>query len=124
MNEAPRHKFNRLVNALDELVAHEAATLQARDYEGVVAIGRRADPVVAALAELGPDVADDMARARVAGLLARRQHSIEFLETQLVTAREELLALQGSMQRVSRLAPVYGRAEGGAGTAPRFSAAG
>lgn len=121
--EAARRKFDRLLGALDDLVTQEAATLQARDFDSVVAIGQRADPVVAGLAELAPEVADDLARAKVAGLLARRQHNMDFLETQLVTAREELLALSSSMRRVSRLVPAYAKAEG-LGAPSRFSAAG
>ena len=114
MKQSPRQKFNRLLGALDELVAQETATLADRDFEGVREIQERAAPVVAGLAELGPDVADELARARVAGLLARRQHNIDFIETQLATVREELQSLQESTRRVASIAPVYGRAERGA----------
>jgi hypothetical protein len=94
------------------LVALEAATLAQRDFDAVNSIQKRTEPLVAALAELGAGAADDRARARVASLLSRRQHSIDFLESQLATARNELNSVQESTQRVARIAPVYGRAEG------------
>lgn len=122
--EAPEQKFNRLLGALDELVALEAATLAQRDFTAVDAIQRRAEPLVAGLAELGPEAADARARARVASLLSRRQHSIEFLESQLATAREELNSVQESTQRVARIAPVYGRAESAGPASSKLNAAG
>ncbi|MEO6004635.1 MAG: hypothetical protein ABIZ04_14700 [Opitutus sp.] len=107
--EKPQQKFNRLVGALDDLVTQEAATLAERNFEGAVEIQERAEPLVSAIADLGAVVADAVARARVAGLLARRQHNIDFLESQLATARAELMAIQGSALRVAQIAPVYGR---------------
>ena len=104
-----RHTFNRLVGALEDLVTREAATLAEHDYQAVQEIQQRAAPVVDAIAALGGDIADEVARARVAGLLARRQHSIDALEAQLATARAELMAVQESTQRAAKILPVYGR---------------
>ena len=108
--EAPRQRFDRLVGALDDLVTREAATLAEKDYVAVAEIQRSAEPVVAAIADMGSVIADAVARARVASLLARRQHSIDFIESQLATARSELMAVQESSVRVAKIAPVYGRA--------------
>ncbi|MEO7597403.1 MAG: hypothetical protein ABIV50_00610 [Opitutus sp.] len=108
--EAPRQKFNRLVSALDDLVTREAATLAEKDYAAVAEIQRSAEPVVAAITDMGSVISDAVARARVAGLLARRQHSLDFIESQLETARSELMAVQESSVRVAKIAPVYGRA--------------
>lgn len=122
MQSAPQ-RFNRILSALDELVTQEMVTARAGDYASVDEIQRRAAPLVETLAELGPEAADAAARARVAGLLARRQHNIDFIESQLATAQAELLAVQTSTSRVARIAPAYARAEGSP-TARRFSAAG
>ncbi|HWL16857.1 MAG TPA: hypothetical protein VNR00_14715 [Opitutus sp.] len=124
MKDAAREKFNRLVDALDDLVLQEAASLAHGDYDALQAIQERADPVVAGLSDLGSDVADERARARVAGLLARRQHSMEFLESQLAVARAELAALQESATRVAQIAPAYGRAERTPPTSSRFQGRG
>ena len=107
--DAPRKKFNRLVEALEDLVTHEAATVAEHNYAAVADIQRRSEPVVEAIAELGAVVADAVARARVAGLLARRQHSIDYIESQLATARSELMAVQESSSRVAQIGPAYGR---------------
>ena len=107
--EAPRQTFNRLVGALEDLVAHEAASLAEHNYEAVGDIQRRTQTVVEAIADLGSMVSDAVARARVAGLLARRQHNIDFIESQLATARFELMAVQESTLRAAKIAPAYGR---------------
>lgn len=119
-----RKKFNRLVDALDTLVAQESATLAERDYAAAIAIQQRAQPVVDCLLALGSEMADEIARARIAGLLARRQHSIDLLESQLAIARDELLALQEGASRVARVAPVYGRPRNAPPAERRFSAQG
>lgn len=121
--EARGQKFDRLLGALDELITLEALTLKAGDYAAVGEIQRRVQPVLTTVVNLGGDCADRLVRARVAGLLARRQHSIEFIETQLETARAELAAVQESASRMAKIAPAYGRSES-VGRAPRFSAAG
>jgi len=121
--EAPGQKFYRLITALDDLVAQEAAGVSARDYETVADLQRRADPLVTALAELGSRVTDAVARARVASLLSRRQGNLDLIESQLATTRAELRAVQQSTGRVARIAPVYGRAEGHGGIT-QFRAAG
>lgn len=121
--EAPRQKFNRLLSSLEELVSQETATTRAGDYAAVNEIQHRAEPLVETLASLGPEAADAAARARVAGLLARRQHNIDFIESQLATAREELLAVQESTSRVARITPAYARSEP-ASSSRRFNAAG
>jgi hypothetical protein len=106
---APLKKFNRLVGALEELVTQEAAVLAENNFEAVGEIQSRAQPLVEAIAGMGDDVSDAVARARVAGLLARRQHNIDFIESQLATARAELIAVQESTHRAAKIAPVYGR---------------
>jgi len=123
--EAAGQKFQRLVSALDDLVTQEAVNLNDRDFEAVLDLQRRADPIVTALAELGVAVADAMTRARLTSLLARRQGNIDVLESQLATTREELEAVQASAGRIARIAPIYGRAGAfGGGAAGQFSAAG
>ena len=107
--DASQQRFNRLVGALEELVTHEAATIAEHNFEAVGEIQRRTQPLVEAIASMGDQVADSVARARVAGLLARRQHSIDFLESQLETARSELMAVQESTVRAAKIAPIYGR---------------
>jgi hypothetical protein len=111
MKERTQERFHRLLGALDELIAQEAGNLAERDFEAVGAVQRRAEPVIAELAALASDVDSELARARVAAVLARRQHNLDLIESQLATARTELLAVQESTSRLGRIAPAYGRAE-------------
>jgi hypothetical protein len=121
MKNRPR-RFSRLVDALDELVRQERSTLEAGEFGDVAAIQRRAAPIISELVDLGSDAADATARAHVAAVLSRRQHNIDFLESQLATTRAELLAIQTSEQRLARLAPAYARPE--PGTLRRLNATG
>lgn len=111
MKQSPRERFHRLIGALDELVSLEANNVAEGDFEAVAAVQRRAAPVVEEIAALAPEVDNEIARARVAALLARRQHNIDLMGVQLETARNELLAVQESMSRLGRVAPAYGRSE-------------
>lgn len=123
--ESAGQKFHRLVTALDELVTQETVNLNDRDFEAVLDIQARAEPVIAAIVALGSEAVDQLNRARLTSLLARRQGNIDVIESQLAATRDELHAVQASTARVSRIAPVYGRAEiYAAATAPQFSAAG
>jgi hypothetical protein len=120
--ETSGHRFGRLLDALDDLVSQEAITVRARDYEAVGHLQRRSAAVVEGLAALGPAVADARAKARVASLLARRQHTIENIESQLATTRDELHAIEQSERRMARIAPAYGTPA--AKRSRRFHAAG
>jgi polyphosphate kinase len=123
--EAPRQAFTRLLNALDALVDQERNTVLAGDFTAVEEIQRRADPLIERLRSLGVDAADELARVRVAGLLARRQHNIDLIESQLTAARAELFAVQESTRRVACIAPAYGRPRNAPPSGvPRFRAAG
>jgi hypothetical protein len=105
--ESAARRFARLLGALEDLVGQEDATLRAGDFAAAGEVQRRAEPIVSGLGELGPGHADGPARARIAALLARRQHSMEWLESQLAAARAELAAVQHSQARVARIAPAY-----------------
>lgn len=108
--ESPSQKFDRLLRALGELVAEEAAAIEAGDYEATAETQQRAQPVIDALADLAPSVGSAAARARLESLVQRRQRSIEVLEARMSVVHGELEVLRKSTQRVARIVPVYGRA--------------
>jgi len=110
--ETSHRKFTRLLDVLDDLVEREAIGVEARDFQTVTEVQRRAGPIVAGLAELGLDAADEGARARVAAVMARRQRSIDLIGAQLAMAQQELLELGEGARRAAQVGPVYGRAEG------------
>ena len=101
----------RLLAALEELAAQEAASLAARDFAAVVHLQERAAPLVAHLAEHGPGVAkDDPALVgRIAAWLARRHETGEWLAGQIARTKEKLSEVEAAQRRVARVAPAYGR---------------
>jgi hypothetical protein len=114
--------FSRLLGAFEDLVGQEEATLRAGDMAAARAVQQRTEPVVAALAALGPAAADAPALARMAALLARRQDSVKRLEDQLTFVRAQLAEVKISLARVARLAPAYDL--GLRGNRPRLSLVG
>lgn len=107
----------RLLIALEDLAAQEAAALDARDFPAAVTIQERAAPLVEHLATHGPAVAEKDAafRARVAAFHAHRLKRGEWLAAQVDRVRAELHQMDASQRRVKQIAPVYGRATRSAG---------
>ena len=100
--------LDRLLVALEDLVAGERSALLAGDHPMVVALQERADPVVARLVELAP-VASAQARERVRALLERREEHGRWLQESMAKARAELARMTEGQRVVARIAPVYGR---------------
>jgi hypothetical protein len=105
---ADAQTLDRLLVALEDLVAGERSALQAGDHPMVVALQERADPVVARVVELAP-VASPQARERVRALLERREEHGRWLQESMANARSELARMSEGQRVVARIAPVYGR---------------
>jgi hypothetical protein len=119
--ETPAQTCARLVAALEDLVAQEAATLEARDFATVVHLQERAAPLVEHLATHSAEVVDVSLRERIRMLLERRQQSGEWLAAQIEQTKEALRLNDERRHRVTQIAPAYGRSR----YAPqRFSAVG
>ncbi len=97
----------RLLEALDDLSAQEAAALREGDFAAVAEIQARSAPLVEYLGDHGPAVADQVFLARIRALLLRRQASADRLAAQIEQTREELRQTRASEQRAARIAPVY-----------------
>ncbi len=106
--EAPAQTCVRLVAALEDLVAREAATLEARDFPAVIELQQRAAPLVALLGARASDVTDPALRARLQGLIERRRQTGEWLSEQIEKTREALAETNEGRRRVRQIAPVYG----------------
>jgi hypothetical protein len=106
--ETPAHMCTRLVAALEDLAAQEAATLEARDFTAAVAIQDRAAPLVDLLVAHANDVTDATLRARIAALIERRNRTGEWLAEQIAKVREQLQATQAAQRRAAQIAPAYG----------------
>jgi septum formation inhibitor MinC len=115
----PAETCARLLAALEDLVAQEAALMRAADFTGVLATQERAAPLVERLAALAA-TADAAVRIRVSAVLALRSRSLEWLGAEMARVRTELQSMQVSRRRVAQIAPVYGTRR----PTPAFSAQG
>ena len=104
--ETSAQKSVRLVHALEDLVAQEAAALQSQDFTQVLAIQGRAAPVVQLLASLADDVPAGM-RPRIKALLEQRQRSDAWLANEIEAVRVKLRETTETQRRLVRLAPAY-----------------
>jgi hypothetical protein len=109
--ETPAQRCHRLIGALDDLAAQEAASLAADDIEAVIALQKRAAPLVQDLGERGPAVVDDVLRSRVSAWLVRRREIMDRLAVRIEEARGQLGQLNASRRRVAQVGPAYGRNE-------------
>jgi hypothetical protein len=106
--ETPAQTCARLIAALEDLVAREAATLEARDFAAVIEIQQRAAPLVELLGAHAADVTDPALRTRLRTLLDRRQKTGEWLSEQIEKTRESLAEINEGRRRARQIAPVYG----------------
>lgn len=107
--ETPAEACLRLAGALEDLVTQEAACLQARDFTAILAIQKRAQPLVNHLATHGPAVADEKLKARISAILARRSEFQIKLAGEIEEKRQQIATLEASQRRAAQVAPVYGR---------------
>jgi hypothetical protein len=105
--ETPVQRCFRLLAALEEMVAQEAACLASSDFGGLVGLQQRAEPLVAHLGRYGSTIADEEFRSRVGSWLARRREIAGLLSARISETRERLNQLESSRRRVARVVPVY-----------------
>ena len=105
--ETPLQTATRLLTALEDLTAQESVLLRTLDFVDAVAIQERAAPLVDQLAALAihPEVAE--LRAKVKGLVDRRQQSRFFLDAQLGRLQSELRRIDEARSRLTKVAPAY-----------------
>jgi hypothetical protein len=113
--ETPVQRWSRLVNALEDLVAEEAAALHGGDFDAANTIGDRAAMVVEWLVTHASVITPPLAE-RLASVQAKRAANAEFLEGEITRTRDNLQQVAIGRRRVAQIAPVYGRS---AGTAQR-----
>lgn len=106
--ESPAQRCARVLTALEDLVAQEAAALAQRDFNAVLALQDRTAPLVEFLsraaasdvAELGP---------RFRALQEQRRQTSDRLAADIDSARAELQQTQVAQRRVAKIAPAYGQ---------------
>jgi hypothetical protein len=97
----------RLLAALEELAAQEAILFRTLEFTEAVAVQERATPLVRRLGELAEEPGIGELRPRVTALLARREQSFHFLQTQIERLHLEARRIEEARARLTRMAPVY-----------------
>ncbi len=98
---------HRLLTALDDLAQQEHLHLQAEEWVEAVELTERAAPIVTELCRLADEPAVAALRPRVASVIARRQASMDGLDSHIVRAQAELQRLGEARRRLACVAPAY-----------------
>src|SRR3954469_15906888 len=106
--ESPAQMCARLVAALEDLTAQEAASLQARDFESAIELQDRAAPLIEHLVTHWPEVPDPGLKARILAVITCRNKTGEWLAEQIAETRRQLDETQVAERRVAQIAPAYG----------------
>jgi hypothetical protein len=110
--QTPGNTCQRLVAALEILVAEEQCLVRSGEIQKIRAVQERAESVVNRLVELRRD-SESASRdteallPRLAGLQARRASSIEMMGSRMAEMRATLAALDSARSRLGQLRSAY-----------------
>lgn len=110
--ETPLQQLDRLVLALDTLVARETTLIAISDWEGAGQVQQRMLAVVDAIAPLSRDLEKQAAlpaalKARISAIMAREQGALDLYRAHMQRIHAELKNTQAAQTRLSTLRPVY-----------------
>ncbi|MBL9210720.1 MAG: hypothetical protein JNL92_09655 [Opitutaceae bacterium] len=107
--ETATQRCERIVSALEDLAAQEAAGVAQGDFAAVQALHERTAPLVEFLATAGSESLNAAGlRRRLVAIYELRHRSGEALAAAMARTRLELAQTQASQRRVARIAPAYG----------------
>ena len=111
--ETPGRTCQRLIEALECLVAEEQCIVRSGELQKIRAVQERADSVISRLAGLWNDPGTrprdvDVLRPRLAILQASRADTIGIMDSQLAEMRARLASLNGARARLGGLRNAYG----------------
>jgi hypothetical protein len=107
--ETSAQKCERIVAALEDLAAQEAASVAHNDFAGVQALHERTAPLVEFLAAVGAETLGAAGlRRRLTAVYELRARSGEVLHAAMARVRSELALTEAGQRRAARIAPAYG----------------
>ena len=111
--QTPGNTCQRLVAALEILVAEEQCVVRSGEIQKIRDVQGRTESIIRRLAEIRRDPAvapeeTDSLLPRLAGLQARRASSIEMMGSRLAEMRATLAALDSARSRLGKLGKSYG----------------
>ena len=114
--QAPQQRCARLIAALEDLVAQEAAALRTGNYTDASAIEDRCAPLVDDLVAHADEILEETLRERLRALNGVRARSSELLGEEIARMRGELDQTEVAQRRAAAFAPVYGGRAGAQGS--------
>jgi hypothetical protein len=111
--QTPGETFQRLVAALEQLVAEEQCVVRNGEIERISAVQHRAEAVIARLAELRRDPGFETRGTepllqRLAALQVRREATVEIMDSRLAEMRASLADLDAARGRLGKMRSSYG----------------
>jgi hypothetical protein len=110
--DAPGKTCQRLLAALEQLVAEEQCLVRTGEIEQIRTVQQRADSVIMTLVELwgasGAAGEIDPLRPRLVALQARRAATIKTMNSRLAEMRAKLSALDTARLRLGKMRRAYG----------------
>ncbi|MBI5690483.1 MAG: hypothetical protein HZC55_10340 [Verrucomicrobia bacterium] len=97
----------RLIAALEDLASQEATSLAHGEWDTLVSLRKRAEPLVELLASQDPEEIDSSLRARIGAWREGRLAAERELSVRIGTVRERLEELDASRRRLARVIPAY-----------------
>jgi len=108
--ETPVQRCERIVAALEDLAAQEAAGVAQNDFAAVQALHERTAPLVEYLAAAGSELLGAPGlRRRLIAVYELRHRSGEALAAAMARVRLEMAQAEATQRRVARIMPVYGQ---------------
>lgn len=107
--ETAAQRSERIVTALEDLAAQEAACVAHGDFAAVQALHERTAPLVEFLADAGSEsLSIPGLRRRLVAVYELRHRSGEALAAAMARTRLEMAQTEAAQRRVARIAPAYG----------------
>jgi hypothetical protein len=111
--DTPDKTFQRLVAALEQLVAEEHCVVRTGEFQKIRAVQLRADSIITRLVELhnDPEVTSQDTKPllqRLAAVQGRRAATIEIMDARLAAMRATLAALDAGRSRLGNMRNAYG----------------
>lgn len=108
MSTRASHDADRLVLALEDLVAQEGLEARRGSVERIRLVQSRISPLVSALSNLCAECRDPSLRARLASLAEKRAESTRVMEAARDSLFSRIQTGKAALLRMRRISPAYG----------------
>ncbi len=102
------HAAERIVAALDDLLAREAVAARAASGSRLRVIQSRITPLLESLSEMAEHLRSPRIRESMVGLAEKRRRNVLLMQDALLRIRREIDSRSEALERVRRVSPAYG----------------